>query len=113
MATTRAASDDELRRLPAARGRGDTRAGDHHRRDQERGTAWRFPTGTGPFDWRVSIADVATSGAFSALPGIDRVLALLDGPAMALTVDGVAHELMRGAPFAFDGGAATSCRLPA
>jgi len=70
-----------------------------------------FPAGTGPFDWRVSIADVAASGAFSALRGIDRVLVFLDGPAMTLTVDGAEHELVRGAPFAFDGGAVTSCRV--
>ncbi|WP_207481661.1 HutD/Ves family protein [Arenibaculum pallidiluteum] len=31
------------------------------------------------FDWRVSMATVAVPGPFSAFPGIDRTLAVLDG----------------------------------
>ena len=67
--------------------------------------------GSGPFDWRVSIAKVSTSGAFTVLPGIDRVLVLLDVLVMTLTVAGREHQLVCGAPFVFDGGAATSCRV--
>ena len=39
------------------------------------------------FDWRVSIAEIASDGPFSAFPGIDRQLAVLQGK-VALTIDG-------------------------
>lgn len=40
-----------------------------------------FPLGAtiDTFEWRVSIADVSAGGAFSNFPGIDRLLAALDG----------------------------------
>lgn len=40
------------------------------------------------FDWRVSMATVATDGPFSSFPGIDRTLSILEGNGMALAVDG-------------------------
>jgi environmental stress-induced protein Ves len=47
-----------------------------------------FPAGSsiseGNFTWRVSIADVRSDGAFSSLPGYDRLIMLLDGPGMTL-----------------------------
>ena len=43
-------------------------------------------TFAGGFAWRVSIAQVASDGPFSMLPGIDRSLWLLRGPGMVLTV---------------------------
>ncbi|MEW2549887.1 HutD family protein [Streptomyces sp. NPDC047002] len=64
------------------------------------------------FDWRVSVADVAAEGPFSAFPGVDRVITLVDGAAMVLTVDGAEHRLAPLAPYAFPGEAATDCRLP-
>ncbi|MFB6891274.1 HutD family protein [Kitasatospora sp. NPDC056327] len=88
-------------------------------------TAWRNgggvtreiagrPAGAGldDFRWRVSLADVAAAGPFSAFPGVDRVITLVEGPGMALTVDGTEHVVdvpLR--PFAFSGDAATDCRL--
>ncbi|WP_406195908.1 HutD family protein [Kitasatospora sp. NBC_01560] len=72
------------------------------------------PAGAGPtaFDWRVSLADVASAGPFSEFPGIDRVITLVDGDGMALTVDGTAHRIDAPfRPFAFPGDAATDCRL--
>ncbi len=39
------------------------------------------------FDWRISIADIASSGPFSRFPGIDRKLAVLEGK-VALTIEG-------------------------
>jgi environmental stress-induced protein Ves len=72
------------------------------------------PSGTGvsEFDWRVSLADVASGGPFSTFEGIDRVITVVQGEGMALTVDGeetVVSELYR--PFAFSGDAKTDCRL--
>ncbi len=40
-----------------------------------------------PFDWRISIADIETDGAFSEFPGYQRRIALLDGIGMLLQVD--------------------------
>ncbi|MER6303917.1 HutD family protein [Kitasatospora sp. NPDC001539] len=73
-----------------------------------------FPAGAGldGFDWRVSLADVASAGPFSRFPGIDRVITLVEGAGMALTVDGgeqVIDAPFR--PFAFAGDATTDCRL--
>jgi len=52
-------------------------------------------------------------GPFSAFPGIDRVITVVDGGGMELTVDGVTHPVPeRLRPFAFSGDAETHCRLP-
>jgi environmental stress-induced protein Ves len=67
----------------------------------------------GAFDWRVSIADVAAEGPFSAFDGVDRVIMLIEGDAMELEVDGVRHTLARLDALRFAGEAETSARLPA
>ncbi|MGW5421731.1 HutD/Ves family protein [Streptomyces sp. NPDC003943] len=68
--------------------------------------------GLDDFVWRVSLADVATGGPFSAFPGVDRVITVVDGPGMELTVDGTPHTVADPyEPFAFSGDAATGCRL--
>ncbi|MGW3265491.1 HutD/Ves family protein [Streptomyces sp. NPDC001056] len=68
--------------------------------------------GTADFAWRVSLADVAQGGPFSRFEGVDRVITLVDGPGMVLTVDGSAHTVAeRYTPFAFPGDADTDCRL--
>jgi uncharacterized protein len=72
------------------------------------------PEGAGleAFDWRISMARVEADGPFSAFPGIDRTLAILDGDGLALTVDGKETILDAGsAPLAFPADAATACRL--
>jgi environmental stress-induced protein Ves len=48
------------------------------------------PPGAGldNFDWRISIAEVASSGDFSRFPGVDRTILLLDGAGMVLESDG-------------------------
>ena len=62
--------------------------------------------------WRVSVADVATSGPFSDFPGYERTILLLEGDGMELTVDGARTTLDRPfVPFTFDGDATTTCRL--
>ncbi|SAK98007.1 hypothetical protein AWB77_05797 [Caballeronia fortuita] len=46
------------------------------------------------FAWRLSLADVASDGAFSTFAGVDRVLVLLDGAGMRLTeAHGRVHAL--------------------
>jgi len=65
-----------------------------------------------PWDWRLSIAEVAKAGPFSALEGIDRILTVVDGDLMALTVNGVEHGLEKFRPFRFSGDSETSATLP-
>ncbi|MFG3157941.1 HutD family protein [Streptomyces sp. NPDC048219] len=72
------------------------------------------PQGAGPddFAWRVSVADVAHSGPFSTFDGVDRIITVVDGPGMALTVDGTTHVADAPyEPFAFPGDAVAECRL--
>jgi uncharacterized protein len=45
---------------------------------------WPEDAGFDDFAWRVSIADVESSGSFSVFPGVDRTLLLLDGDGMLL-----------------------------
>ncbi|MGX1756041.1 HutD/Ves family protein [Streptomyces lydicus] len=72
------------------------------------------PPGSGwdTFAWRVSLADVTRDGPYSPLPGVRRILTVVDGAGLELTVDGTARLLPeRYRPFAFPGGAATGSRL--
>lgn len=72
------------------------------------------PPGAGmdSFDWRVSIATIAQAGPFSAFPGVDRVILLLDGAGVHLQGGGIDHRLdTPGAPFAFSGDVALGCAL--
>jgi environmental stress-induced protein Ves len=74
-----------------------------------------FPEGAGfdGFDWRISIADVAAGGPFSRFPGIDRVLTVIEGRGMHLTVEGMAEIDLndRSNPFAFSGDAGCDATL--
>ncbi len=73
-----------------------------------------FPAGAGfeDFGWRISMADVAVDGPFSAFAGIDRTLALIEGSALELEVDGITHRLDEAAPLlSFPGEAAALGRL--
>ncbi|MFG2223577.1 HutD family protein [Streptomyces sp. NPDC048644] len=72
------------------------------------------PQGAGwdAFDWRVSLADVTRDGPYSPLPGVRRILTVVEGAGAELTVDGSPHQLPgRFHPFAFPGAAPTGCRL--
>ena len=72
------------------------------------------PLGAGfdDFDWRISTAIIAQSGPFSGFPGVDRVLTVIEGGAMELTVAGRPQHLDAGSdPFAFPGDAPASAVL--
>ena len=65
------------------------------------------------FDWRISMARIESAGPFSAFPGVDRTLTVLDGAGLRLAVDGApAIELTpRSAPFSFAGDGASEGTL--
>jgi environmental stress-induced protein Ves len=64
------------------------------------------------WDWRVSIAEVTKAGAFSAFAGMDRVLTVIDGELLLLSVDGSEHPLEKYRPFRFSGDADSAGALP-
>ncbi|OEJ27345.1 HutD-family protein [Streptomyces agglomeratus] len=73
-----------------------------------------FPEGAGAtgFDWRISLADVAGDGPFSAFPEVDRILTMAEGTGMDLTVGGERRLVdERYVPQHFPGDVATDCRL--
>jgi hypothetical protein len=75
----------------------------------------RSPTGgegLDGFDWRMSVAPVVADGAFSAFPGIERTIVVIEGAGMELALgDGRIHRLLPGEPFTYDGGMAVHGRL--
>jgi len=77
---------------------------------------WVSPPGSGlsgrPFQWRVSIADVASDGPFSKFPGYDRHIMLLDGAGMRLeSEENGLIELALYRPAAFSGDWAVTGKL--
>jgi environmental stress-induced protein Ves len=85
-------------------------------------TPWRNGGGTtrelaawpqaADWTWRMSVAEVAQSGAFSTFDGVDRWFAVLAGNGVRLVVDQQTHCLTTlDAPFFFDGAASTDCQL--
>lgn len=73
------------------------------------------PPGAGMdgFVWRISVAEVDSAAPFSAFPGIDRTIALLDGAGFAMALDdGRVHALTTPCvPFAFPGEAQVAVTL--
>ena len=63
------------------------------------------------FDWRIAFADVAADGPFSAFPGVDRTLTVLDGEGLVLSFGEAERTLRRFEPFAFPGEAPCEARL--
>ncbi|MGO4192514.1 HutD family protein [Arthrobacter sp. YAF17] len=104
----------ELKAQPWRNGGGVTRELASH------STSTPSPDGAGPgstgsangWDWRVSIADVSKAGDFSAFPGMDRVLTVVEGELLLLIVDGAEHPLEKYRPFRFSGDDAASGALP-
>lgn len=67
-----------------------------------------------PQDWRcrLSVADIASDGPFSAYPGVVRHFVVLDGEGVRLDFAGRQVVQRPGdAPLVFDGAAAPGCRL--
>ena len=92
------------------------RRGDHRRMPWQNGGGITYEVAREPadgdFDWRISMAEVAGDGPFSALPGVDRVIALIEGEWMALTIDGKRHLLPLRHPFSFSGDSRVTCEVP-
>lgn len=56
------------------------------------------------FEWRISLATIATDGAFSRFPGVARTLALVDGHGITLRIDDAPTMVTPAAPVvSFDG----------
>ncbi|MBB5573859.1 MULTISPECIES: HutD/Ves family protein [Rhizobium] len=96
------------------------RASDHKRMPWKNGGGETVeiavsPDGAGlaDFDWRVSMATVATDGPFSVFPGIDRTLSILEGEGMTLFIEGREPERLTQAsdPLPFAADAPTSATL--
>ena len=64
------------------------------------------------WDWRLSIADVGQPGDFSPLPGVGRILTVVDGGPLHLTINGKSRLAAPYQPLAFDGGIHTRAALP-
>lgn len=73
----------------------------------------RGPAEGEPFDWRISIAEIAQDGDFSIFPEVDRELMLLDGGGVELLIgaDAPVRLERRYQKHAFPGEAPVSCRL--
>lgn len=80
------------------------------RRRDARGNG--IPADVDDWDWRLSIADVDGAGPFSSFTGMTRILTIIEGASITLTVDGTVEELERHRPLRFDGAAETSATLP-
>lgn len=62
--------------------------------------------------WRMSVAEVESSGPFSRFDGVQRWFTVLAGAGVRLCVAGQTHELTpRSVPLCFDGAAPVSCQL--
>jgi uncharacterized protein len=63
------------------------------------------------FDWRISMADVKTSGKFSKFNGMHRFLTVLEGQGIVLDIMGELKLLKTHQSIAFDGGSDVDCKL--
>lgn len=74
-----------------------------------------FPPGTGldTFDWRVSMATVSAGGPFSLFPGVDRVLAVVEGELTLRFEDGPTLAISDASPpAAFPGDIPVAAETP-
>ncbi|WP_043971964.1 MULTISPECIES: HutD/Ves family protein [Acinetobacter] len=63
------------------------------------------------FDWRISMADVKTSGDFSKFDGMQRILTVLEGAGIILKIDDGSEHLQTLQSAQFSGDSTTSCKL--
>ncbi|MCC6380344.1 MAG: HutD family protein [Burkholderiales bacterium] len=102
MTISRLLSPRDFRRMPWRNGGGTT------------AEIMTWPEGAGghAFVGRASIADIGRDGAFSAWPGFDRTIVLVDGDGIALEYEGQTVELAAlHEPYRFPGDSACDCRL--
>jgi environmental stress-induced protein Ves len=79
-----------------------------------KGTSYEIASdrdGEDRWSWRVAIAPVVLDGPFSALPGIDRELVVIEGNGMVLEVNGTSVECLPGQVVRFSGDSKTIARL--
>ena len=88
------------------------RAGDRVQQRWANDGGWTREIEAGP-GWRVSLADIEKSGPFSRFPGAERVLTVVDGPAVMLVVDGRRREAAPLAALGFDGSATVEAEVTA
>jgi len=69
--------------------------------------------GSGAFNWRLSMATVEDSCPFSAFPGYERTIMLIEGAGMELDIPGQATRRLDRLfePFVFSGDEPAQCRL--
>lgn len=64
------------------------------------------------FGWRLSLADVQSSGDFSVFAGYQRIISVLQGAGMSLTIDGQPSRVLKiSDPLAFSGDSQVSSTL--
>jgi environmental stress-induced protein Ves len=99
----RALRSSDYRRMPWKNGGGET----------TEIVVWPEGAGLDDFGWRVSMARVEQDGPFSAFPGIDRTLTILDGDGLRLAVADRDPVVLDGAaePFSFPADAPTDSTL--
>jgi uncharacterized protein len=87
------------------------RSADHRRMRWLNGGGW-WPN-QDDWEWRLSVADIEQDGPFSALPGVDRTIALLQGTGFGLSATGHPRKdiVRQYEPFDFRGDEPTSCTL--
>ncbi|MFS8064256.1 MAG: HutD family protein [Luteimonas sp.] len=93
-------------------------ANEYRRERWKNGLGWtreiaRWPMGSEPWEWRVSIAEIEHDADFSAFPGVERELVLLSGEGMRLQV-GDSQPVELAPPYGrirFDGAQAARAEL--
>jgi len=82
------------------------------------GTTWEIARGRidglddGDWHWRFSLAEIAADGPFSVFPHVDRLLSVVAGAGIALTIDGAEpRRLALGDGIEFRGESAVACAL--